>query len=220
MKQFALPILSILLLSGCSVKSDTWINQAGRVEIHEDDFSDTFQTDKLNEPIMHAIGDYYSRYGNGTLHFVVSYDSHSRINSQSRAQFQVARIREGLMRNGITDISAGTSDARGSGEISSTLVTFPAVVAQKPMGCGTMPGYLDPSEDSPDNATAKAHPYGYGCTIESILARQVTRPTDLLGRKGFDTNADGKRAERVLSTRGYYGDTENQPLGGEKASSK
>ena len=80
-----------------------------------------------------------------------------------------------------------------------------------------MPGYTHPTDvQSEPNAKPQ---YRMGCTVETLLARQVARPSDLLGKQGFETNADGRRQERVVSTRGYYGDKPNDALNGESATS-
>lgn len=218
MKQIILALSSVLLLSGCTslVESDTWVNQAGRAQVSEDQFTDAFETAKLDRGMLHAIGDYYGRYGNGTMNVVVSYDPQSRINTVSNADRALTVIQNGLAKNGVRDLKGTVNAVKGSGDISTTLVSFPALTASAPQGCGTMPGYMDPSQDIP-NDTNIDPTYGYGCTIETLLARQVARPSDLMGKQGFETNSDGRRAERVLSTRGYYGDTENKKLNGENA---
>ncbi len=219
MKNLILPLLSIVLLSACSVQSETWVNKAGRAEIHEDQFTDTFETAKLNKGMLHAIADHYDRFGNGKMNIVISYDSHSKVNTRQQAQQSLEYIKNGLSKNGITDIEGALSEMRGSGDVSTTLISFPALTAAAPKGCGMMPGYEDPSADIPNDTNIKP-PYGYGCTVETLLAKQVARPSDLMGRSGFETGSDGRRTERVLSTRGYYSDKEFPELTGETASEK
>ena len=209
-------VAATLLLTGCSVESQSWVNQ-NRVEIHEDQFTDTFETVKINDATLHAIGDYYYRYGNGDMNVVVTYDPQSKSNTKSRAQSSLAYIESGLLKNGVSRSHSALSPMRGSGDVSTTLINFPALTAASPEGCGMMPGYENPAADIPNNTNIDA-PYKYGCSVESLLAKQVARPSDLLGKQGFETNADGRRQERVLSTRGYYGDKSNVKLDGENAS--
>ena len=61
-------------------------------------------------------------------------------------------------------------------------------------------------------------PYLYGCSVESMIAKQVSRPGDLLGRPGHETYADGRRQENVVGTRGYYGNESFPKLEGEQSS--
>ncbi len=219
MNKFILSLSALTLLSGCSVESETWVNKAGRVEVREDQFTDTFETAKINTGTIHAIGDYYDRFGNGAMSIVVSYDPQSKINSLANAQKSLAHLKNGLSKVGVADLNGTVSAMRGSGDVSTTLISFPAMTASAPKGCGMMPGYDDPSADIP-NDTNVDPPYGYGCTVESLLARQISKPSDLLGKQGFETNSDGRRTERVLSTRGYYSDKEFPKLEGENASEK
>lgn len=218
MQKILLALSSVMLLSGCTslVESDTWVNQSGRAQINEDQFTDAFETAKLDAGMVHAIGNYYSRFGNGPVNVVVSYDPQSKVNSLPKAEQALAYLKTGLAKNGVKDFKGALSAMRGSGDVSTTLVAFPAITASAPAGCGMMPGYKDPSEGIPSNTNIKP-PYGYGCTIETLLAKQVSRPADLMGQQGFETNGDGRRAERVISTRGYYGDKPNDSLDGEKA---
>lgn len=211
-------LAAALLLSACSVESKSWVN-SNRVEVRNDQFSDTFETASLNESTLHAISGHYYRFGNGPMNVVVSYDPASRMNTKAKAEQAVQAIRAELGRNGVKDVRGTTNPVKGSGDVSKTLVNFTAITASAPTGCKMMPGYDNPAEDIP-NSTNQDADYKYGCTVESLLARQVARPADLLGKQGFETNADGRRQERVLSKRGYYGDSPNQDLNGEKASSK
>lgn len=219
MHKILLSLSAVALLTGCSVESETWVTSE-RVSIQQDQFTDTFETAKLNGAMVHAVADHYARFGNGPLKMVVSYDTQSKVNTRGNAQNAANIIQSALYKNGVRDVQMALSEMRGSGDVSTTLISFNAITASAPKGCGgMMPGYDNPSADIP-NDTAIKPPYKYGCTVESLLARQVARPSDLMGKQGFETNSDGRRAERVLSTRGYYGDKENKKLSGETASDK
>jgi len=217
MQKFIITLSALAFLSGCSVQSETWVSKAGRVEVKEDHFTDTFETAKMNKGMIHAVGDYYNRFGNGPMNIVVSFDPQSKTNTLPLAEKSLGAIRGGLSKVGVSDINGTVSAMQGSGDISTTLISFPAMTASAPKGCGLMPGYEDVSADIPNETSIKP-PYGYGCTVESLLAKQVSKPSDLLGKQGFETNGDGRRAERVLSGRGYYSDKEASKLEGETAS--
>lgn len=202
-------------LSGCSVDSETWVNQ-NRLEVHEDQFTDTLETGKIDDGMLHAIGVYYYRFGNGPLTAAVSYDPKSAKNNLVRAKSEAARIEAGLHRNGVKDVLITTTPAAGSGDVSTTVITFAALTARAPTGCDMMPGY-----DSPIQPLATADgksDYDYGCTVETLLSRQVSRPSDMLGKPGFDSNASGRRQADVVEMRGYYSEKSNPPLEGETAS--
>ncbi len=202
-------------LGGCQMNTPSWVNQ-NRVEVHNNEFTDTFETAALNDGMIRAIGVNYYRYGNGPLDLVVGYDPKSRSNTQAKAQREADRIAAELRRNGVQDISVQTVPLQGTGDRSLTTVRFPALIAKAPSKCGTMPGYNSPT-GTPMSAEEVPH-YELGCTVETLMAKQISRPGDLLGRPGFETNADGRRQETVTSQRGYYGDKPNAPLKGEESS--
>lgn len=208
-------LLSVGLLGACSMNSPTWVNQ-NRVEVHEDQFTDTFETEKMNNGLIRAIATYHYRFGNGPLNLVVGYDTKSRTNTAAKANSEAARISKELRRNGVRDISVQTISLAGTQDRSLTTVTFPAVVAKAPNKCGTMPGYNTPTSVPETGQGLPA--YELGCTIETLMAQQIYRPGDLLGRKGFETNSDGRRQETVVGQRGYYSDKTPEPLEGERSS--
>lgn len=209
---------SLGLLSGCSVESNSWMNQS-RLEIHEDQFTDSFETAKLNDATLRAVSVYYQRYGNGPLVASVSYDPKSSRNGLGNAQRESQRIETKLRQLGVHDIQISVASAPGTGDVSTTVMTFPAITAQGPTGCKMMPGYYGLPE-APSNTDTENPDYRYGCTVENLIARQVSRPSDLLGKPGFETDVDGNRQANVLDQRGYYGGKSNPDLGGETASEK
>lgn len=208
----------VLLLAGCSVESKTWVNE-NRVEVRDEHFTDTFETSQIDDGTLHAIGVYYYRYGNGEMNVVVTYDPQSKTNTQGKAAAALSYIEEGLAKAGVSRVHTTLSAARGSGDVSTTLISFPALTASAPEGCGMMPGYENPTGEI-QNEAGEDPKYRFGCSVESLLAKQVARPSDLLGKQGFETNSDGRRQERVISTRGYYGDKPNANLDGESSTEK
>lgn len=207
-------LAAVSLLSACSMNSPTWVNQH-RVEVHNDQFIDTFETEKLDAGAIRAIAVYHYRYGNGPLMLTVGYDKKSRTNTARVAAAAGAKIKAELERNGVREVVVQTADMPDSGNTSISTVTFSALVAKAPEKCGTIPGYNSPT-GVPDSADGVA-PYELGCTVETLMAKQISRPGDLLGRQGFETNSDGRRQETVTSERGYYGSKPNAPLEGESS---
>ncbi|PZP55911.1 MAG: hypothetical protein DI586_05315 [Micavibrio aeruginosavorus] len=214
MLKITLCILLLAQASACTMDDPTWVNPS-RVEVHEEGYSDTFYTDALDNPTLRAIGVNYYRYGNGPMDVAVSYDS-SVANSAAEASRQGKRIEKELRRQGVDNIRLSASQS--AGERSSTKISFPALTAKPPQDCGLMPGYEDAQTSLPENAEGPRPGYGIGCTIETLMAKQIARPGDLLGRPGFETDADARRQHAVIWQRGYYSNKSNPPLQGESAS--
>lgn len=208
-----------LSLGACSIMdTPTWVNQ-NRVEVRDDQFTDTLVTSDIDDGTFHAISVYHYRYGNGPLTAAVSYDPRSSSNTKGKAEASARRIRDGLIAKGVKDVRVTTTASPGSGAVSTTIISFPAIVAEAPTGCTMMPGYDTPAS-APSNAGVENPDYRYGCTIETLISRQVSRPSDLLGKPGFNSNADGRRQADVVEQRGYYSEKMNPPLKGEKSSGK
>ena len=202
--------------TACSLQEPTWVNSS-RVEVHEEGFTDRFDTASLDKGTLRAIGVNYYRYGNGPMDISVSYDPRSGTNTAAAASREAGRIRDELSRNGVKSIRISTAGSEGSGDKSSTVISFPALTARPPENCGTMPGYSDLQTNLPDSAEGPSKGYEIGCTIETMMAKQVSRPGDLLGRPGFETDADARRQEAVIWQRGYYANKPFEPLNGERA---
>ena len=204
-------------VSACSIDEPTWVSSS-RVEVHEEGFSDTFDTTSLDKGMLRAIGVNYYRYGNGPMDVTVSYNKNSGSNSQQRASSEAKRIESELKRNGVRNLRVGTAPNENTGDVSKTRISFPALTAKPPQDCGLMPGYVDAQTGTPEDAEGGPKGYAMGCTIETMMAKQIARPGDLLGRPGFETNADARRQEAVIWQRGYYGNKSFDPLNGESAS--
>lgn len=209
--------MTIISTTACTLDEPTWVNPS-RVEVHEEGFTDNFDTSSLDQGTLRAIGANYDRYGNGPMDVAVSYDPKSKTNTEAKAKTELRKIQAELQRNGVSDIRASVTPGENTGEKSSTMVSFPALTARAPRNCGLMPGYTDAQTGTPEDAEGEHKGYAIGCTVESLMAKQIARPGDLLGRPGFETNADALRQERVIWKRGYYSDRSNPPLEGEAAS--
>ncbi len=212
-------LLCMTILAGtsaCTLDEPTWVNPS-RVEVHEEGYTDTFATETLDNATLRAIGVNYYRYGNGPMDVAVSYNPSSKNNSKSNALKQAQRIEKELRRQGVNDLRISTTERSDGNDSSSTMISFPALTAKAPQDCGLMPGYTDAQTGTPSDAEGNHKGYAIGCTVETLMAKQIARPGDLLGRPGFETDADGQRLERVVWGRGYYGLKSNPRLEGESA---
>jgi type IV pilus biogenesis protein CpaD/CtpE len=192
--------------------SPSWVNQ-DRVEVRADHFEDQFQTKDINESMLRAIATSYYRYGNGPMSVLVSFNPQQK-NSKANASNKAKYFDDILRANGVKDVTVTLVDLQQ--DQSTTRISFPALVAQAPQNCGLMPGLKGHTSVS-DNANHNSQNYQFGCSVETMIANQVSRPGDLLGRPGFETRADGRRQDRVLDGRGYYDNKSFEPLDGESS---
>ena len=216
MKKVFLPVVALLSLTACSIDSPSWVNQE-RVEVHQDVYTETFDTDLLDDAMLHALAVNHYRSGMGPMKVAVSYDPKSKTNTAAKAKDNAARIEAALRTNGVKDVRVTTTPAP-MGSKSTTLISFDSVVAKPPEKCGLMPGYANTPTELPDSGN-KPMGYSMGCTVETLMAKQVSRPADLIGRPGFETRADGRRQAVVTRDRGYYGNKPNAPLANTESAS-
>lgn len=218
LKSLLLAAAACSALAGCDsiVDSPSWTNQA-RVEVHDDQFHDSFNVAEIDDNIVRAIGTSYYRYGNGPMTLTMVYDQKSGSETRASAKREAQKLINSLRVHGVQDVTVAESAVANMGPGLQVDVSFPALIAKAPEACKSMmPGY-GTQTSVPDNAT-DVPDYKYGCSVESMLAQQVARPGDLLGRPGHETYADGRRQEVVVNRRGYYENKSNEPLQGTGAS--
>ncbi len=99
---------------------------------------------------------------------------------------------------------------KGQGDYSRMIVRYDGYSAAAPKDCkNLLPGIDGDALDHDGD-------YKLGCSIESVLARQVSRPADLLGNGVVDPTSEGRAAANIVDV--YRAGLPNGPLDGESAS--
>lgn len=205
-----LTVTALLLLSACNgLDTPSQVN-AEPVNIEAGQFAQQIPLSELNDAGIKALQKDYQRYGNGAAEVTVMYDPHSRTNTAMKASSAAAQLSDAMRKNGFPDVQVGIMPVRATGDVGKALVTYNTVTAHAPSGCSDMPAF------GPNHNVGDTRDYKFGCKVESLLAKQVARPSDLLGRGGLDSAADGRRATNVLGD--YRSGKMNEDLGGYSAS--
>ena len=186
-----------------------------RVEVLEGVEHLSFETRKLDTKTVEVLAYDYEAKGHGQVDITVTYDPKSKSNSAMNATNEAARIAETFLQNGVSSVEVNVLPVANSWNNSKTFLSYKSLTAQAPTNCGHMPGFKNIDEVGDVEAHMK---YGYGCTIEAMLADQVAHPEDLLGRDDQTLTSEGRRAENVLWGRGYYTREAFPELGGERSS--
>jgi type IV pilus biogenesis protein CpaD/CtpE len=204
--------MTVLFLSSCNgLDTPSQIN-AERVNIEAGQFAQEFPLAELNDAGIKALQQDYARHGNGAAEVTVLYDPKSRSNTAMKASTEATRIADSMRKNGFSDVQIGIMPVKNSGDEAKALVTYNTVSAHAPSSCGDMPTF------GPDHDVDTTKDYKFGCKVESMLAKQVSRPADLLGRDGSSAPADGRRISNGLKD--YRAGKMNDDLGGMSASGK
>jgi type IV pilus biogenesis protein CpaD/CtpE len=192
-----------LALGACSMETDTSLAMK-RVRLEYGPTYDAKALSAMTGPALHQLADDYTRTGQGPLELTVSYDPRSATNTAMNAATEAARLAGELHYMGVKDVKTGVLPVNGLGNEAQVLVRYEAVNAAAPEGCEYMGGF-------DGKQTAADENYGYGCSVEMFLARQIARPGDLAGRGGMDA-ADGRRQGAL--TEEYRTNTAPPPLSG------
>lgn len=150
---------------------------------------------------LRMIADDYARYGSGSLNLSLVYDPKSSGYTAMKAFNDLSSYKDTLRKFGVKNVSAETVQAAGDPML---MVTYDAVKAQAPEGCDLLPG------TETNQTTRFIGEYKFGCTIDTMLARQIYRPDDLKGNSQLDPG-DGRRAAN--STEHYRVVTEDEASG-------
>ncbi len=202
-------LLSVFIASACDLHEPGNFTEA-KIQIQEERFSEQLPLAEANEAFLSGLAGHYDRYGDGPVYLSVTYDPKSKTSTAMAASTESARISQSLGKKGLNNVQAGIIPVQGQGEDAQLLVTYNGYTAQEP-DCKTMPGMDDTVSDTDEE-------YKLGCGVETMFARQVSRPKDLLGREQTEETTDGRRASNVPAA--YRAGVRNERLEGESASER
>ena len=152
----------------------------------------------VDENWLAGIAAYHQRYGSAPADLTVSYLPGARDFTSYDAQKQVGLFADALRKKGVPINRADTMPVEGTPPM--LLISFNKVSAAAPPDCNPMPGLTD-------YRTPRYVDYELGCGVQSLIARQVARPADLLGRDEL-SEAEGRRAANVVETYSNYNDAD------------
>ncbi|MEM9469895.1 MAG: CpaD family pilus assembly lipoprotein, partial [Pseudomonadota bacterium] len=115
---------------------------------------------------------------------------------------KLKEIKSKLARKNVTQVLTETFAVEGAQP--ALMISFDSVHAQAPSDCDVMPGI------EKEGTTRFLGEYKFGCTVETMLARQVARPADLEGVSGLDNTSGGRREANAIES--YAAGTPREPL--------
>jgi pilus assembly protein CpaD len=204
-------LFAVSLASGCSMHEETKLTQ-NKVQVKQENFTEEIPTRLLDQGTLSGLVARYERHGDGPVQLSVTYDPGSRTNTAMKAGDEAGRIVRALKAEGLqADIRPEILPVRGQGEDSVTLVSYASYDALAPKDCEMLLAGYDPgTKVEADEA------YKLGCTIDTLFARQVARPKDLMGQGQDNRTTEGRRAANIGDF--YRSGQPNEPLKGQSAS--
>ena len=190
-KTIALTLLlvSATTLTACGRQSTPSMMNTTRPQLLSETTLQQVPVSEVSDGYIYNLVDNYKRYGADTLQLSLAYDPASKTYTAMKAFEDLASIKGKLAKLGVRSVKAETVKSEG---VSPTLmISYDAVKAAGPAGCRNMPGFDD------GLTTGHIGEYKFGCSVDSLIAQQVYRPTDLAGRAGSDP-IDGRRATNTI----------------------
>lgn len=189
--------LSATLLTACAPQYTPSMMNTHRAELVRQTAIEQIPLSEIDDVTLTLLADDYRRYGNGPVDLAMVYDPTSKTYTAMKARNQLREIESGLKQRGVHSIQTRTvSVEKGQAAL---MVSYESIQVQAPTDCHTMPG-LEDYRTERDIAA-----YRFGCSTETMLARQIARPSDLMGRGADNTPSDGRRATNVIEEYRNYG---------------
>jgi pilus assembly protein CpaD len=206
--QYLVLMASVMTLGACEMYAPGNLNET-KIQVAEEGISQTMPVSQINNESLSAIAQDFNDRGGSPMSVVVTYDPKSYRNTAMMAGDHASGIARTLRKYGVDNISSSILPVKDQGDEAQVMISYHAVAALAPEGCGDMPG-MKGNLLEPDAS------YKLGCGVDSMIAKQVARPSDLLGRGVSDPTTDGRAAANVIDV--YRSGALNKPLKGESAS--
>ncbi|MGH1402914.1 MAG: CpaD family pilus assembly lipoprotein [Alphaproteobacteria bacterium] len=197
-------------ITGCNTMyTPTTVNE-NRVQVREEAVFEDIAVYNVNDEYLAAVAAHYDRHGGTPMDLIVTYDPRSYRNTAMKATNKVSDIAGILRGYGVNNLKPGVLPVKGQGDEARLIVSYDAYSAHAPKDCPQqMPGL---NGGSVENNTD----YKLGCSVGTLMARQIARPSDLLGRGRSDTGSDGRSAANIVEL--YRTGAQNDLLEGQSAS--
>lgn len=200
---FTIPLLIMAsAITGCTQTTPSMMNTSS-VELSRETVVEQVALENINDGLLSTLASHYSSTGSGPLELTMTYNPTSRSFTAMGAVNELKQINQALRYKGVKNVITQTL-AVPEGK-PSLMVSYDTVLAHAPSDCAPMPGLAN-------NLTGRdLGTYKFGCGVESMLAQQIARPSDLEGNDGLGTRG----AERDVNVlRDYALGVPREPLEG------
>lgn len=200
----------LMTLSACSgvLYAPTGFNVDRRPHLVQSDYVQYLAVDSINDRVLDDLVEDYNRFGMDVPSITVTYHPDDRNFGARNARNKADWLKSELRTRNLANVEIDTLPVQHIADAGQILLTYQQVEARVDEECTQL--------DQIGSAGADIdRSYGFGCSIEQQMAKQIHRPADLLGKGGLSPVP----ASRTLATLGPYRyGVPNQALGGERAS--
>ncbi len=179
------------------------------IQVKEESFIQDIAVGDVDNEYISALARHYTKHGISPIDIIVTYDPRSYRNTAMMATNIAADIARSLRDYGVTNVKAGVMPVKSQGDEARVLINYNSYIALAPKGC-------DYNMLNRGNSALENDPeYKLGCSIDTMLSRQIARPADLLGRGAQEDASDARPVANKVDL--YRTGELNKPLEGESA---
>lgn len=184
----ALVLALVPAMAACSIEHPTYMTE-NKMQLRDGVRDMTVSVHNFDRAEAAEIAAHYARYGHGPVEVAVTYNPRAQNYKAADAKNDAQRIAALLSDEGVNELATELLPIKDGS--SYLMVRYNTLTAHAPPGCGDMNLIRD------EGVISSYEDYELGCTTESILARQISRPADLMGRAGT-APSDGRRAANIV----------------------
>lgn len=186
---FVLLMTAAMSFAGCARQSTPSMMNTTQPQLMPETTMAQIPVENVTPGYLYQLSDNYRRYGTETMQLTLAYDPNSKKYTAMKAFEDLADIKAKLKKLGVHSVVGET--VKSEGVTPTLMVSFDSVTAGAPAGCRNMPGFDD------GLTTTEIGQYKFGCSIDTMTAKQIYRPADLAGNAGSEP-IDGRRAANTV----------------------
>lgn len=200
-------MVSVLGVSSCRTYKEGTLTQK-KIAVSEERFAREIPFDGTQKAALNDIAAHYERYGEGVLHLSVLYNPASNVDTAMKATQEVAELARIVSPvTGANMLKADILPVKNLPAMKA-LVTFDTYAAKAP-DCALLSGLEDRDHRIEMD-------YEMGCSVQNLIARQISNPKDLLGRDFDSAYTDARGISNQIDA--HRKGEKNSSLGGESTS--
>lgn len=184
-------ILGGLSLVGCEINQETYMTQKP-MQVKEETVTYDVNYSDINDQFIAVLADHYSKHGGSPLDVVLTYDPKSYRNTAMKATENIAELKSALAEEGVSDVNGVIMPIKAQGDEAKLIISYIALSAHAPEDCNghTLGENNKMYEEDSD--------YKLGCSVKTMVAKQISKPADLLGKGGGYETSDGRAATNII----------------------
>jgi type IV pilus biogenesis protein CpaD/CtpE len=200
-KIFSLSVATALMLGACSPFTSPTSMNLNSAQLSREMVVEQIPMTAVTENKLNELADEYASNATGPLDLTLSYDPRSQSYTAMSALNDLKDIKAALHSKGVESINTQTLAVTNAKPL--LMVNYDTITAHGPANCTDLPGLND-------NETGRfIEGYKFGCSTETLIAKQIARPADLEGNDDLgqrsarrevtvvEPNAAGVRNQRL-----------------------